>query len=131
MPFLAEREPLWRVIEQRCSATSLFAYRVDLDPAPGDIARRISRMIEASLFVVADLAGGNLNVAFEMGYARALGKPLVILTDDVHALPFDVRNLRAIEYVPDEPGLEQLGGRLEFAFRYLQEQLDSRPPRRP
>lgn len=119
MPFAADFDGVWRAIRETCLGFSLYAYRVDQVPAPGDITAQILGGIRESLFVVADLSGDNLNVAFEVGYSCALGKQLVLLIDDVRALPFDFRNLRAIEYSRHGEGLELLRADLARSFQLL------------
>ena len=40
----------------------------------------------------------NPNVMLEIGYARALSKPVLMLTDAPDTLPFDLRTQRALTY---------------------------------
>jgi hypothetical protein len=47
---------------------------------------------------VADLTDNNSNVMYETGIAHALGKEVVLITQDVKALPFDLHALRCITY---------------------------------
>jgi len=119
MPFAPRFDPVWGAIRDVCRGASLFAYRVDQLPVPGDLTRQILDGIRESAFVVADLTGNNLNVAFEVGYAAALGKDLVLLSEDVAALPFDVRNLRAIAYAREPPGLFELRRQLALVIELI------------
>jgi hypothetical protein len=47
---------------------------------------------------VADTTGYNPNVMFELGFADAARKPIVVLNQNVTANPFDIKDWRAIVY---------------------------------
>jgi hypothetical protein len=51
-----------------------------------------------SALVVADLTGSNPNVYYELGLAHALGKRVILLTQHIDELPFDLRSYRVIPY---------------------------------
>lgn len=75
--------------------------RADEIAEPGRITDQIVRgIIEASV-VLADITGNNPNVLFELGYADALGKPIVCLNQEVNLSPFDIRDWRQIAYTQD------------------------------
>ncbi len=70
---------------------------VDIDNVQ-NIMKDIVRGLADSTLIVADLTGSNRNVYYELGIAHALGKPTILLTQDIADLPFDVRSYRVIEY---------------------------------
>ena len=72
--------------------------------------------------VVADLTGGNPNVAYEVGLADTVGKQVVLLAQDPEGVPFDFRGARLIVYSLDRLGelRRKLVERLE---RYLKQQV--------
>ena len=45
-----------------------------------------------------DLTGCNPNVIGEVGYAMALRKPVIFISQDVGSLPFDLCLMRTIQY---------------------------------
>lgn len=53
-------------------------------------------------FLVADITGKNPNVFYELGYAHALGKKVIIILQDEKDVPFDIRGLRYIHYHPNQ-----------------------------
>lgn len=53
--------------------------------------------------LLADLTGKNPNVFYELGLAHALSKPVVLITESVENVPFDLRSLRHIVYDKNEP----------------------------
>jgi len=66
---------------------------------PGVVLDQIDKSIEEARVIVADLTGKNPNVMQEVGYARALRKPIVFISQDPHReLPFDTRHYRTQLY---------------------------------
>jgi hypothetical protein len=67
---------------------------------PGLIMADVAQDIEESEFVVADITPSNPNVYYEVGYAHALGKPVIMIADEQHLskIPFDVAAARVILY---------------------------------
>src|SRR5436190_1775554 len=63
-----------------------------------DIVKQLLEAIKCADFCIADLTGNNMNVLYELGFAAALEKPIIMLTQDVKSLGFDVRGMKAIEY---------------------------------
>jgi hypothetical protein len=49
-------------------------------------------------FIVADLTGANPNVYYELGIAHALNKKVILLTQEIDELPFDLRSYRVVSY---------------------------------
>ena len=48
--------------------------------------------------IIADLTGLNANVFYELGLAHAMNKKVIIITQDLSELPFDIKSYRANEY---------------------------------
>jgi hypothetical protein len=93
---------------QDAAAASGFHAEISGDLAtPGPIPDQIWQGIRRAEAVVADVTGANPNVYYEVGMAHALGKELIVLTqDDPTTLPFDIRSSRSLRYDPaDAPGL--------------------------
>lgn len=74
------------------------------------IDERVMRQIRESAAVVAEINNKKFNVGFEVGYALALGKPIVAIrkrpTDPTDVYPLDIATLHRCEY--DEENLEEL-----------------------
>jgi hypothetical protein len=62
--------------------------------------------------VVGEFTGRNPNVLYEAGIAHTLGKPLVLITQDVGDIPFDFKHIRVIDYKNSPKGYEDLRTRL-------------------
>jgi len=58
--------------------------------------------------MVADLTGRNPNVFYEIGLAHALGKDVIIITQTMNDVPFDLKALRCIVYDFTPRGMKQL-----------------------
>lgn len=61
----------------------------------------IYNQIAQAKFLVADVTGKNPNVFYELGYAHALGKKVLIIVQDKSDIPFDISPLRYLLYKED------------------------------
>lgn len=59
--------------------------------------------IKKAKILIAELTGRNPNVMYELGLAHAIEKPVILLTQDINDVPFDLRSLRCIVYNTKEP----------------------------
>ena len=100
MPFAAKYDDTFLVaIEPATLANSAVAERVDHNGTVGPVVPQIKAMIKAAKVVVADLSDSRPNVLHEVGYAEALGKPIIqICSTPTTDLPFNVRNNQTIQY---------------------------------
>jgi hypothetical protein len=64
----------------------------------------IEHLLEDDL-VVADMTGLNPNVFYEVAVRHAARKPIIHLITRGQEIPFDVANMRAIQYALDDPDL--------------------------
>ena len=109
MPFSADFDDLWRAIWSACVACHIAVTRVDQSYRHENIWDEVCATIRSCDFTVAVIApesGGvpNPNVMLEIGYARALNKPVLLLTNETGTLPFDLRTQRALLYKEEEIG---------------------------
>lgn len=65
---------------------------------PGFVISDIMRRIDESDIVIADITPNNPNVFYEVGYAHAIKKPVILLAEKGKALPFDVSSYRTLFY---------------------------------
>lgn len=80
--------------------------RADQIYASGTVMEQIRSAIQQSRICIADLTGRNPNVLYELGIAQTLGKPTVLLTQDMKDIPFDVAHFRIIVYRDDKQGID-------------------------
>jgi hypothetical protein len=100
MPFSSRYDDTFLVeIVPAALDANAIADRVDHAGRSGDVVRQIKELIATAHVVVADLSASRPNVCHEVGYAEALGKPVVqICSTKLDSLPFNLRNNQTIQY---------------------------------
>ena len=76
------------------------AYRVDQDPGTDVLIAAIEEGIRSSAICLADVTTNNPNVWYELGFAHAAGKPVILSCCDEREkpLPFDIHHRHVILY---------------------------------
>jgi hypothetical protein len=74
------------------------------------------KCIQRSRFIVADLTGQNSNVCYELGLCHAINKDVIIITQNMNDVPFDLRHLRCIVYSDTQEGRIKLRNDLSKAM---------------
>ena len=72
--------------------------RADDIQSQQNILKDIVKGIAESQLVVADLTNANPNVFYELGIAHAIGKPVLLVTQSIYDVPFDLKSYRLVEY---------------------------------
>ncbi len=109
MPFKNEFDGVWlNVIKPTVEAQNAKCIRADNIFKVGSILKDILKSIEESDYIIADLSEKNPNVYYELGYAHALKKNVILLTQDIANLPFDIRDKRVIKYADTSSGAVEL-----------------------
>lgn len=75
-----------------------YAERVTDQMFTEGILDRIFNQISKADVIIADMSGRNPNVFYEVGYAHALGKIVLLLTQDADDIPFDLKHRHHIVY---------------------------------
>jgi hypothetical protein len=81
-------------------------YRVDRDPGTKVLIESIEEGIKASDACIAEITTDNPNVWYELGFAIANGKPLVMISNSrerTSQFPFDVSHRPIVKYTPESP----------------------------
>lgn len=93
----------------------VLADRCKLRPERGDdvfgsnvIMDDIAKSIRRAKLIVADLTGRNPNVFYEVGIAHALNKQVLLMTQSIDDVPFDLRHRRALVYEYSPRGCKKL-----------------------
>ena len=113
MPFSADFDSVYDVIKDVCGKIECPALRIDEIYGPRKIINDVFSTIAQSRLVVCDLTGRNPNVLYETGLAHALGRDVILLTQSEQDVPFDLRQIRFIRYLPNNEGLKLLSNELE------------------
>ncbi|PKM63373.1 MAG: hypothetical protein CVU97_00085 [Firmicutes bacterium HGW-Firmicutes-21] len=96
-PFDEDFLALYSDLKIRFSDSFVFSNADDLDNQQ-NILKDIVVGINSADIIIADLTGLNPNVFYELGLAHALNKKVIIITQDISELPFDIRSYKANEY---------------------------------
>ena len=120
MPFNEDwSNRIWiRMIKPTVEAESLQAIRGD-DLYGRDIMEDIWKGILSSRMVIADITGRNPNVFYELGIAHTIGKPVILLTQNISDIPFDLNRYRHIIYADNMDGYDKLSRELTATIREL------------
>jgi nucleoside 2-deoxyribosyltransferase len=99
MPFSNRFDEVYRnLIAPVVRDNGLSVLRADEMAGPGFVLEQIRSAIQQSRLCIADLTGNNPNVLYEVGYAQAFDKPLILIAEEASRLPFDVAHQRVITY---------------------------------
>jgi hypothetical protein len=107
------------VLAPAIQAAGLEPYRVDRDPAASIPIEQIESGIRTSQLCLADITTDNPNVWFEVGFAFASAKEVVLVAGSSRQrFPFDIQHRQVITYETDAPsdfdGLrDRIGKRLK------------------
>jgi hypothetical protein len=105
-------------------AAGLEAYRVDHDPSVLVPIDSIEKGIRQSAICLADISADNANVWYELGFAFAATKPVVMVcSQDRSKYPFDIQHRSIIPYMADAPSdFESLRNNLTAKLKALYQQ---------
>src|SRR5688500_5844028 len=99
MPFKQELDVVYTdLIKGPLEQEGFTVLRADELSNQQSIIKDIVRSIAGANLIVAEVTDLNANVMYELGIAHGLRKATVLLTQDVAALPFDLRSYRVIPY---------------------------------
>lgn len=97
IPFDEDFLALYAALKERFAGSYEFVNAGDMDNQQS-ILKDIVVGIYSADVIIADLTGLNANVFYELGLAHAMNKNVVIITQDIEELPFDIRPYRANQY---------------------------------
>lgn len=102
-------------IKEACTNAGAYCERVDEQIFDERILDRIYNQIAKADLVIADMTGRNPNVFYEVGYAHALGKLTILLTQNADDIPFDLKHFPHIIYGTKISMLrDELGKRVKY-----------------
>lgn len=99
MPFSEEFDDIYQIgIKETAKNEKVTAYRLDEELFNEGMLEKIYKEIEIADFIIADLSNKNANVFYELGFAHAIGKLTILLTQNAVDIPFDLKHKRHIIY---------------------------------
>jgi hypothetical protein len=117
MPFEARFDDIYKFgIKGAAEDAGAYAERVDEQIFVEGMLDRIFNQINKADVIVADMTGMNPNVFYEVGYAHALDKVVLLITQRVDDIPFDLKHRQHVVYSGSIGHLRsELGGRIRWA----------------
>jgi nucleoside 2-deoxyribosyltransferase len=106
-------------IKPVCTRLGLRAERADEVFGDQPIIEDIWESINSSQVIIADVTGRNPNVMYEIGMAHTVGRPVVIITQSIQDVPFDLKHYRCIVYEHTPRGCKLLEEKLEGTLRFV------------
>lgn len=99
MPFDKEFDDTYKLgIRPACDEAGAYCERLDEQIFDERMLDRIYNQISKADMLVADMSDRNPNVFYEVGYAHALGKRVILLTKSGGDIPFDLKQHFHIVY---------------------------------
>ncbi len=117
MPFQAEFNPVYSALQAATAAVGLSCVRADDVWEHHAIIQDIVNIIVRARVVICDCSGRNANVFYEAGIAHTLGKEVILIAQSEEDVPFDLRHLRYIRYLPNGEGLGNLSQAIQARLR--------------
>lgn len=108
MPFSAELKPVYETIQDAVGEMGLTCQRADDIWNHDQIIQDVVDLIARAKVVICDLTGRNSNVFYEAGIAHSLGKNVILITQSMDDVPFDLRHIRCLPYLKNGEGLQKL-----------------------
>lgn len=119
MPFLVELQAVYEDhITRVVKGLNLSVGRADDFYTTHTIIEDIWQAIISSKLIVADCTGRNPNVFYEIGIAHTIGKPVVLIAQDLEDIPFDLRHRRCIRYEYTPRGMKDFESELKETIKY-------------
>ena len=99
MPFIPDLNDVYYLgIHEIVTSLGYSCKRADEIEFVGDIMSKIYESIKNARLIIAEVSVQNANVYYELGYANALRKPVILLTKDHSSTPFDLSGQNHIVY---------------------------------
>ena len=118
LPFEPELDDVYHLgIREAVNSLGGVCQRADEIQYLGGIIEKIYDAIRSADVIVAEVTRPNPNVFYEVGFAHALSKPVVLITRDIQTSPFDLRGHNHIIYKSIVDLRGQLGAMLTQLFR--------------
>lgn len=119
MPFDPAFTEVYRTIQAVGAAVGMRVNRADDIWVEDAIIQDIVNLIDTSRIIVVDCSRKNANVFYEAGIAHALGRSVILISQSMEDVPFDLRHNRALTYLNNGEGRAVLQTRLESRVRTL------------
>lgn len=97
-PFSPQFDAAFQLIQAAAQSAGVETWRLDQVAVAGSITEQLYEAIEKSDLIICDITHSNPHVMYELGYAHALRKPVILISQRSEHMPFDVRSVRMLYY---------------------------------
>lgn len=119
MPFDAGFNGVFSALQGAVSATNMRCLRADDIWDDDVIIQDVVKLISTARVVICDLTAKNANVFYEAGIAHTLGQDVILIAQHESDIPFDLRHIRYIKYLPNGEGLSELAEKVSRRLESL------------
>lgn len=119
MPFDVGFATVYDSIRQAAESAGLRCRRADDIWENAAIIQDVVALIDRSRVVICDCTGRNPNVFYEAGIAHTLGREVILITQNEHDIPFDLRHLRYVRYLNNAEGRAALAEALQARMQTI------------
>lgn len=112
-PFLNAEKDTFHTIQKACNSIGFRAIKGDEEYIKGDVFSYILQNILKSRIVIANINGRNPNVFYELGIAQAIGKPTILVSENLNEIPFDLQSQNIILYKTHDELFDKLSSMLK------------------
>lgn len=108
MPFDVGFAPVYQALQEASAEAGFRCQRADDIWVHDHIMDDVRSLIWRARAVVSDLTGKNANVFYETGIAHTIGRDVILISQSIDDVPFDLRSIRTLKYLANREGLDQL-----------------------
>ncbi len=113
MPFDQRFNAVYSAIQDASTNLGMRCQRADDIWRNDHILNDVLSLLWRARVVVADLSGKNANVFYETGITHSIGRDTILITQSMDDVPFDLRPIRTLPYLPNTEGLAKLSSDLK------------------
>ena len=127
MPFADTYNDIYHYgIKKTINECGYYCERVDEQTFEGTILSRIYNQIQKADLVISDMTDRNPNVFYETGYAHALQKKVILLTQKEDDIPFDLKHYPHVIYNGNIKFLaDELGRKINWYSKHDKQKFET------
>lgn len=109
MPFSPQFSAVYTKLQEIATSIGMECLRADDIWEANAVIQDVVGLIDRAAVVICDCTGRNPNVFYEIGLAHAFGREVILITQSPDDIPFDLRHIRYLTYLPNSQGIQELG----------------------
>lgn len=123
MPFDASFAAVYESLTEAAASAGMVCRRADNIWVNEHIMDDVLNLLWRARVVIADLSGKNANVFYETGIAHTLGREVILISQSMDDVPFDLRSIRTVLYHNNGEGRENLRDRIRARLTDIRARL--------